>query len=213
MILYREKVGKKVQQPFQKLDPIRRILTFSKGPEIHANLFLGVVKLFKYGKRFRFAPSFNNFFMAENNQFYIIVTKMEQIIKIISVFEWLFCLKSLTFSWDSRLLTKVALVKALKINLLYPKKSIRFCLSNQDSMIWKMTGFDAAYIFQQKKQETGKNKDPCLPLYSVDISHGLGFSWIEINRSYLTGLISDFLPCGKLVIFVTEFVIFLKSSK
>ena len=86
MILYQEKVGKKVQRPFQKPDPIRRILTFSKGPEIHENLFLAVVKLFKYGKRFRFAPSFNNFFMAENNQFYIIVTKMEQIIKIISVF-------------------------------------------------------------------------------------------------------------------------------
>ena len=59
--LYQEKVGKKVQKTFQKPDPIQRILTFSKGPEIHANLFLGVVKLFKYGKRFRFAPSFNNF--------------------------------------------------------------------------------------------------------------------------------------------------------
>ena len=60
MILYQEKVCKKVQKPLQKHDPIRRILTFSKGPEIHANLFLVVVKHFKYGKRFRFAPSFNN---------------------------------------------------------------------------------------------------------------------------------------------------------
>jgi hypothetical protein len=48
-----------------------------KTPEIHANqsnLLMDVVMIFKYGKRFRFAPSFNhqNFIEMTSNMIFIV---------------------------------------------------------------------------------------------------------------------------------------------
>ena len=66
-------------------------------------------------------------------------------------------------------------------------------------------------------------QDPINTSYLIDsyISFTLKLeSWQKFysNRSirsstYSKKNISDFLPCGKMVIFVTEFVIFLKTSK